>query len=195
VETDVAAALGGRWSRADHHRLIGNSLDASARYLAELTGTADAARVEGKLVDRMAERLRSGPVPWMPGAQELLLELSAAGIATALVSSSHRVLVDAVLSTIGSEWFDATVAGDEVAATKPDPEPYLTAARRLGVPPGRCVVLEDSLTGAAAGVAAGCLTVLVPTVAPTGPTPGFLQMSSLTELDVAGLLRLTAHTG
>ena len=57
------------------------------------------------------------------------------------------------------------MAGDEVVHAKPAPEPYLTAAARLGVNPARCVVLEDSPAGIASGEAAGCAVVAVPSVA------------------------------
>jgi hypothetical protein len=83
------------------------------------------------------------------------------GVSLALVSSSFRVLVDAVLAH-GFGPFEVALTGDEVACSKPDPEPYLTVASRLGVDPANCVVLEDSPAGVASGLAAGCF---VPSVA------------------------------
>jgi HAD superfamily hydrolase (TIGR01509 family) len=62
-----------------------------------------------------------------------------------------------------------TVSGDDVAQTKPNPDPYLLAAELLGVDPVRCVALEDSETGASSAVAAGCLTVVVPSLVPVLP--------------------------
>ena len=53
----------------------------------------------------MVTRLREGPVNWMPGARELLEEVTAAGVPTGLVSSSYRTVMDAVLDTVGSQWF------------------------------------------------------------------------------------------
>ena len=67
------------------------------------------------------------------------------------MSSSPRKLVDAVLDSVGGDRFLFTIAGDEVPRTKPFPDPYLEAMRRLGVDAGSCVVLEDSPTGVAAG--------------------------------------------
>ena len=113
----------------------------------------------------MVTRLRRGPVHWMPGARRLLEETSAAGVPRALVSSSLRVVVDAVLDAIGREHLPVTVSGDDVARTKPYPDPYLLAARTLGVDPADCVALEDSATGAASARAAGCYTVAVPSLA------------------------------
>jgi HAD superfamily hydrolase (TIGR01509 family) len=106
----------------------------------------------------------------------------------ALVSSSYRVLVDAALETIGSHWFATTIAGDEVSRGKPHPEPYLTAARRLGVDPAACVVFEDSPTGLAAAEEAGCYCVVVPDVVSVAEAPGRTVLLSIVDVDFDRLL-------
>jgi beta-phosphoglucomutase-like phosphatase (HAD superfamily) len=73
---------------------------------------------------------------------------------------------------------------------KPSPEPYLTAAARLGVDPAHCVVLEDSPPGVAAAEAAGCVTVAVPSVAPIAAVNGRVVVSSLEELSLFRLREL-----
>ena len=107
---------------------------------------ADARWVE----DRTAQLLASG-VSWRPGARELLAAVRAAGLRTALVTTTPRRLADLVLASIradlGGDPFDVTVCGDEVPARKPDPAPYLQAMGALGVEPGACVVVEDSRVG------------------------------------------------
>ena len=143
-----------------------------------------------QLLDGMVSRLRRGPVHWMPGARRLLEETSAAGVPRALVSSSLRVVVDAVLDAIGREHLPVTVSGDDVARTKPYPDPYLLAARTLGVDPADCVALEDSATGAASARAAGCYTVAVPSLATIPPDVAHHQVGSLEELDLAALADL-----
>jgi len=77
--------------------------------------------------------------------------------------------------------FDVTVCGEDVRRGKPDPEPYLLAAARLGVPAAGCVVLEDSPTGIAAARAAGCPVIAVPSV-PVPPRPGLITVDSLEEV-------------
>jgi beta-phosphoglucomutase-like phosphatase (HAD superfamily) len=102
-------------------------------------------------------------------------------------------LVDAVLDGIGDAdhgWFVTSVAGDEVAHTKPAPDPYLAAAERLAADPARCVVLEDSPTGVTAGEAAGCAVVAVPSLRPIEPAEHRLVVSSLADVDVATLRAL-----
>lgn len=195
VESEVMAWLGGEWSTAHQEHLVGGSLDLAARYMLELTG-ADASpeEVGRRMLDGMAERL-GACVPMMPGAKDLLAEVRAAGVPAALVSSSHRRLLEPVLDAVGREHFAFSLAGDEVERTKPDPEPYLTAAARLGADPGRCVVLEDSPNGVAAGEAAGCVTVAVPGVLPIPPAPGRTIVASLREVNLEWLRSLPAFAG
>jgi HAD superfamily hydrolase (TIGR01509 family) len=133
------------------------------------------------------------PAPPMPGADRLLADLRGLGVPLALVSSSYRVLVEAVLQH-GAGPFDVVVAGDEVTCGKPDPEPYVLAARLLGVDPSRCVVLEDSPSGVASGEAAGCAVVAVPSVPGVvlAARPRRLVVSSLELVTVEDLAALLA---
>ncbi|GLW64964.1 hydrolase [Actinomadura rubrobrunea] len=192
VEEEVVTWLGGTWGPEHQQRLLGGSLDKAVRYMLDLTGAdVPPAEVRRRMLEGMAERL-DACVPLMPGAKELLAELRDAGVPAALVSSSHRRLIEPVLDAVGREHFAVTVAGDEVTRTKPDPEPYLTAAARLGAEPRRCVVLEDSPSGLAAAEAAGCVTVAVPSLVPVPPAPGRTVVSSLRELDLSRLAALVA---
>ena len=119
----------------------------------------------------------------------------------ALVSSSFRVLVDAVLDQ-GVGPFELTLAGDEVCDAKPHPEPYLTAARRLGVPAARCVVIEDSPSAVAAAEAAGCAVLVMLAVRAMPSVPGVVfdpaprgrVVRSLTGVTVADLRALVPKT-
>jgi len=69
-----------------------------------------------------------------------------------------------------------------VTATKPDPEPYLLAAKLLGVHPGDCFALEDSPNGVASAEAAGCRVFAVPSLVPIPPAPGRTVVPSLLDL-------------
>jgi HAD superfamily hydrolase (TIGR01509 family) len=142
-----------------------------------------------KLLDGMGERLRAN-VPLMPGAKQLLDEVREAGVPSALVSSTNRALMEYALDGIGRDRFTTTVAGDEVANTKPHPEPYLTAARLLDADPRHCVALEDSPTGAESATAAGCHVIGVPSVVPIPAAPRRTLVSSLLDVDLARLRAL-----
>jgi HAD superfamily hydrolase (TIGR01509 family) len=142
--------------------------------------------VERWMTEGMLERVAAGRVMVRPGARELLAEVAAAGIAHALVTSSQRPFAEAVLASTGLR-FPVVVTGDDVTAHKPDPQPYLLAARLLGVDPGRCVALEDSPNGVASATAAGCLVIAVPSLLPIQPAPGRVIVGSLTEVNLKGL--------
>jgi beta-phosphoglucomutase-like phosphatase (HAD superfamily) len=101
-----------------------------------------------------------------------------------------RRVVDAVLEAVGRHHFVATVSGDDVERTKPHPDPYLLAAELLGVPASSCVALEDSEIGAASARAAGCRTVVVPSLVPVADETADLVVGSLADLDLASLGRL-----
>jgi HAD superfamily hydrolase (TIGR01509 family) len=191
AEHDLAAELGGVFTPAVKTRIVGTRLDVAVPIMLDAYGVpvtpARVAAASRWLLARMT-RLFADPPVFLPGALALVAALREQGVPVALVSSSYRVLVDAVLAHT-PDLFDVTVAGDEVSNAKPAPEPYLTAAARLGVSAQRCVVLEDSPAGAAAAEAAGCALVLAPSVvfADLTPRPRRLVVPSLREVDVAAL--------
>ena len=187
VETDVMARLGGAWTEEDQKQLLGSSLENSIRYfLARAVVPATPAEVAEWLIGGMITRVGHRGVRVMPGAAALVAEVAAAGVPYALVTSSQRRFVDAVLSRTGLR-FPVVVSGNDVSRGKPEPEPYVLAARRLGAEPGRCIALEDSVTGVTSAEGAGCLVVAVPTLRAIEPRPGRLVARSLEDLDLAWL--------
>lgn len=193
VEHAVMSRLGGRWTEADQRKLVGGSLHSSVDYLIS-RGTRPASRdeVAGWLIGGMADLLAEREVTMLPGAAELLAEVRAAGIPRALVTSSERVIMDAVLASLTRHGisFTVTVCGADVTHPKPHPEPYLRAAGLIGADPRACVALEDSPNGAAAAQAAGCVTVAVPGVAHVPERPGLTIVPSLAAIDLASLRSL-----
>ena len=184
AEVELAAALGGTWTDEIKAAVVGTRLDVSVptilRWYEVEPTPARVSETAAWLLHRVAE-LYSGELPARAGVCELLAALREEGVPVALVSSSFRVLVDAVLAH-GYGPFDVTLAGDEVACGKPDPEPYLTAAALLDEDPASCVVLEDSPAGVASAEAAGCAVVAVPSVVGVelAPGPRRLVVPSLT---------------
>ena len=196
AEYDLIAQLGGSWSDEHAHQLVGNSLLDSGSYILHAIGREDLspAWVVDQLIARVIAGL-AGPVPWRPGALELLDALIGAGVPCALVSASYRAVLDAALSRLPTGTFAVSVAGDEVSHGKPHPEPYERACAELAVRPSRCVVFEDSETGARSGNAAGALVVAIPQRVPIPDAPRRVRISSLTELDVPTLGRLLDEAG
>ncbi|WBB60326.1 HAD family phosphatase [Streptomyces sp. WMMC500] len=183
AEVSVFAEFGHELTEEQRQVVVGGPMSRSAAYLIATTG-ADIGLTElaGRLNTRF-EELIDGDVPLMPGARRLLTELAAHDVPTALVSASHRRIIDRVLRSLGHE-FHLSVAGDEIPRTKPHPDPYLHAAAALGADTRRCAVVEDTLTGVTAAEAAGCAVVAVPSVAPIEPAPGRHLVRSLTEVDL-----------
>jgi HAD superfamily hydrolase (TIGR01509 family) len=190
VESEVMARLGGGWGPADQAALVGGSLERTLDYLlARATRPVPREQLAAWMLDGMATRLAASAVPLRPGAGELLAEVRAAGLPHALVTSSERAIMDAVLRATGVR-FEVTVCAADVTRIKPDPEPYLLAAKLLAVNPARCMVLEDSPNGVASAEAAGCQVIAVPNVAPVAPAPGRIIVASLTEVSLARLREL-----
>jgi hypothetical protein len=89
--------------------------------------------------------------------------------------------------TIWAGFFGSVVAGDDVEETKPDPMPYLTAARRLGADPRHCVAVEDSPNGLLSAAAAGCAVLGVPCEVPLAAGERTTLVASLLDVDLAFL--------
>ncbi|MFB9178199.1 HAD family hydrolase [Dactylosporangium sucinum] len=190
--TELAAHHGATLSEAARKAMVGTNMTDSMRILhTDLglpTGRADTDASVVWLEDRVKHLFRDGLV-WRPGARELLAELRAAGVPLALVTATHRHLVDVALVTIGADNFDAVVAGDEVDETKPHPLPYLTAATLVGAEPTRCVAVEDSPNGLQSARAAGCAVLAVPCEVDLDPE-GVTLVGSLLDVDVDYLRKL-----
>lgn len=187
---EIMEWLGAPWNLDVKAQCLGRRVDESCRIMVAIAGSdVPVEEVARRQVARMCELFRES-LPLLPGALDLVDAVRAAGLRTALVSSSYRGLVDAALETLGQDRFDVTVAGDEVVHGKPHPEPYLTAAAALGVRPEECVVLEDSAAGATSGATAGCWVVVVPNVVLVPPAPGRVVVPSLTDVTVDRLRAL-----
>ena len=100
------------------------------------------------------------------GAVQLVSALRAARVPISIATSSTRERATRSLRAAGLDsFFHHIVVGEDVAHGKPAPDAFLLAASRLGVPPSECLVLEDSVTGAEAGLSAGMSVILVPDLA------------------------------
>ena len=123
--------------------------------------------------------------PAMPGARDLVAALHTAGFRVAVGSSGPPENVDLAIEKLGlAPFLDAKVTGRDVTRGKPDPQVFLIAAEKLGVPPERCAVVEDAPAGVAAAKAAGMACVGFPS---TGRTPSDVAAADLTIHSLADL--------
>lgn len=109
-------------------------------------------------------------VPLKPGLYEMLEYFKESGLKTCLATGTTREAASGYWAkTKVLEYLDATLCGDEVVHTKPDPEMFLTAAKLVQTPPEECIVLEDSPNGAEAAKRAGCHLIVIPDETPATP--------------------------
>ncbi len=158
------AAMGHPVDEEFMHRLIGKDMPTAGRLIAAALPGLDQTGLHSLWGERFQAATADG-LPLKPGAETLL---SARLRPMALVTSSGRDEAHRKLGIAGiADAFETIVTFHDVAAPKPAPEPYLLAAERLGVSPARCLVFEDSETGAESAHRAGCIVVQVPDVAPS----------------------------
>jgi HAD superfamily hydrolase (TIGR01509 family) len=187
---DLAARHGGVLSDRARLAMVGTNMAVSIGVLFDDLGLTVDAAVEADALVWLAARaaqLYAEPLPWRPGAQAALAATRAAGLPCALVTNTERAITELGLNTLGRANFEAVVCGDEVPTPKPAPDVYLRAAELLGVPPRRCLAVEDSPTGVAAAEAAGCTVLVVPCVMPVPGGPRRILRPSLLDLAVPRL--------
>ena len=187
AEHAIVEEAGGVWNDEYAPQLVGNDLMVSAEFIRDNSPiTLEPVEIVEDLLRRVIAQVTEH-VPWRPGAIELLTALREAGVPNALVTMSWRSLADSVVTALPEGTFAAVITGDEVQHGKPHPEPYLAAARALGVEVTDCVAIEDSPTGVRSAVAAGVPTLAVPHVVPVPIIAGAVQAPSLRGLTPADL--------
>ncbi len=180
------------------------SLDAYKPYMGTKTGWSDMIRDFGlprpyayysaRYREMMERRYRDASSS-LPGAVALVRALAKAGVPLAVASSSIEPWVFACLERIGLRTaFNQIVTGSDVEQGKPDPEIYLLAARRLGLPPRACLALEDAPAGIESAHAAGMECWAIRTEYTRGlplPSPE-REFDSLEELSVRDIVEVAA---
>ena len=160
-------------------------LDALARDRRVDMTAALAERLLRDKADAFASLLRSDDALY-PAAPDCIRGLSER-FPLAIASGSFREEIDFILGRAGLlQHFCAVVGAGDVAAHKPSPDPYLEAARRLGIPPGECLAVEDSMWGLESARAAGCTTVAITHTYPAEALKADFVIAALGEIhDVA----------
>src|SRR5262245_24291200 len=144
----LAAQLNQPFTRADFAATFGWR---NPEIIPKLFGAHRTDQEVAELGDRKESLYRDAArhgVALLPGARALLEGLRDADFRQGVGSSAPRVNLELILRLTGTEpFFAATVAMEDTRRGKPDPEVFLRAADRLGVPPARCVVFEDAPAG------------------------------------------------
>ncbi|RZS58905.1 HAD superfamily hydrolase (TIGR01509 family)/HAD superfamily hydrolase (TIGR01549 family) [Microcella putealis] len=195
AEVRLVESFGRTWSTEDAMQLVGSGLENSAILLQRAGVELEVEQIIDRLTDEVIEQIET-EVPWRPGARELIAALREAGIPIALVTMSLRRMAVRVADAIGDAVFDVVIAGDDVTEAKPHPEPYLAAARALGVDIHHCVAIEDSQFGLASAISSGAATIGVPLHLALHEGPTHTLWSTLEGRTVAELTAVVnAHLG
>ena len=190
AEHELVEEFGGTWTHDLALQLVGNPLLVSAQFIIDNSPVdLPAEQVVHRLQSRVIEQI-ADEVPWRPGARELLGACRELDIPQALVTMSWADLAGAVVDATEPGSFGLVVSGDQVTHGKPHPEPYETAAERLGVDPATCVAIEDSPTGVRSAAAAGVPTLAIPHVVDVPDIAGSVRVPTLTGVTPFDLMPL-----
>ncbi len=184
---DIFKEKGATFTREDFMRHFGQRHDTIIKFALgdDIPPEEFEAITERK--QREYRRIVAGNIKPLPGAIELIKSLNAHHIKTAIASSAPLENIEIIIRGLGiEECFQAVACGTEVSEGKPSPQIFLLAAKKLGVEPGNCVVIEDAIAGVAAAKEAGMKCIAV-----TNSHP----ISSLKKADliVASLERVTVY--
>lgn len=188
------AERGLSFGEEDFWRTFGQRNDS---IIADVVGP-DLPREQAEAIAESKERhyrqiVRREGIAALPGVRPWLERLHRRGLPQAVVSSAPPENLAVVLEAIGAApFFQALVSGSDVTRGKPDPEPFLLAARRLGVPPARCIVVEDAPAGLEAARRAGMACLALTTSHPRGELSADGVVDSLDGLPEDALDRLLA---
>jgi HAD superfamily hydrolase (TIGR01509 family) len=188
AEIEVMAEVGCHWDEQDQINCLGGPAERTERYMQERSQNI---KPYGYFINRLHEVMRAritNELDLIPNALSLLKECKDAGIKTALVTASSRDLMTIVLKRFPIGTFDVVVSGDDVEKSKPDPAPYLLAAKQLSVDISKCLVLEDSLTGVQSGLSSGAKVIGIPHLVQMSDHPNLRVISSLDEITLSDIL-------
>ena len=157
------------------------AVDTIAHFLPQLGDAERAALVAGLVAEELT---RTDGIVEIPGAAAFLARLAEDGARIAVVTSAPRDLAVTRMRAAGVPVPDVLVAAEDVERGKPDPQGYLLAAERLGVPIAECVVFEDAEAGLTAAVASGARVVVVGGHE-SGVTAGLPRLRDYTRLTAA----------
>lgn len=175
-------------SREHVRRVFGQRNDEMIRSLFGSPLSRDVVLLYATRKEEIYRALMAPELAPVPGLVRLLADLRASGIRSAVATSGPRENANLVLDGLHlRQHFDAIITGDDVSRSKPHPDIFLFAARRIGIPPGQCVVFEDSSSGIEAASRAGCACIALSTTHPASElqayktaliVPDFLTLSA-----------------
>lgn len=158
----LAAEFGGTWTEQDTLDCLGLSMKFTLDRLRERGVDLPDEQINERLVAKVREALAHQQVEFLPGIERFLTQVRDAQIPAAIVTNATTSIAQRTADAAPEGTFSVIIGNDETTHPKPDPQPYLLAAQRLGVEPSRCVSVEDSPSGVRSATAAGMKVIVVP---------------------------------
>ena len=158
----LAAEFGGTWTEQDTLDCLGLSMQFTLDRLRERGVNLPDEEINNLLVAKVHETLAQQPVEFLPGIERFLSEVREAQIPAAVVTNATTSVARRTANAAPEGTFSVVIGNDETTHPKPNPQPYLLAAERLGVDPTQCVAIEDSPSGVRSATAAGMRVIVVP---------------------------------
>ena len=149
----LTAEFGGTWTEQDTLDCLG---------LRERGVNLPDEEINNRLVAKVHKTLAQQPVEFLPGIEHFLSEVRDAQIPAAVVTNATTSVARRTANAAPEGTFSVIIGNDETTHPKPNPQPYLLAAERLGVDPTQCVAIEDSPSGVRSATAAGMRVIVVP---------------------------------
>ncbi|MFC6353412.1 HAD family hydrolase, partial [Rothia nasimurium] len=162
AKTALAAEFGARWTEQDTLMTLGKPAAVTFARMQELGADVPADELYNRLKAKMSLLLKDARVEFLPGIEALLAQVAEAGVPAGIVTNATTELAANTARLAPAGLFKTLITDEQVTKAKPDPEPYLLAAKHLGVNPANCVAVEDSASGAQSAMAAGMKVVVVP---------------------------------
>jgi HAD superfamily hydrolase (TIGR01509 family) len=186
IRRDFAEKRGGAWTGELQRRMMGARTREWSAALSEASGgTVSPETASEVVIAELASAYRREPRA-IPGAAEAVRAL-AGEYRLGLVSGSPQVLIVLVLRLLGlSDCFAIAMSADDVARGKPEPDPYIELALRLGHKPEECAAVEDSANGIKSAAAAGAHVIAIPRGEHT-PDPAVLALADAVLDDIIAL--------
>ena len=188
AETEIMQEVGCVWTAEDQLACLGGPRAKTEKLMQDKSGNRMPNGYFGDQLDNLMEKKLATDLKIYDGALDLIHECKDFGLKVALVTASGSRLMNVVLQNFPKDLFDVVVSGDDVAKSKPDPEPYLKAAKTLSVDINKSVVIEDSVTGVTAGLASGAQVIGIPHLIELPVNKNLRLIEKIGDLDLNKLL-------
>lgn len=188
AEIEIMREVGCTWTAEDQIACLGGPRAKTEKMMQEKSGNRMPDGYFGEQLDNLMEKKLAEDLRIYDGALDLIEGCKDHGLKVGLVTASGSRLMNVVLGNFPYNIFDVVVSGDDVIKSKPDPEPYLQAAKSLSVDINRSVVIEDSVTGVTAGLASGAQVIGIPHLVQLPINPNLRLVNQIGDLTISKLI-------